>query len=144
MSALRTLWNDVVNTAKEKVDAVKKQVSKTYDAVKEEVTETCNDAAATDPEFNLAVKGTPPTLHLGDNCVDGWVEYLQQLLNGHGFRLDVNGSFDQATLKALRAFQKRHKLKADGIAGSQTWAALRAGSSLGRENSLELESFQSM
>ncbi len=74
-----------------------------------------------------------PTLRKGDDSDDGWVEYLQSLLN-HQFGKDVvshNGKFDSETEKWVIAFQKREKLAVDGIVGNQTWAALRERS---REN----------
>lgn len=110
MSALRSFLNDVVNAAKETVDVVKKKVVETYDDVKEEVTEIFNPA------------GKPPTLRLGDKGKDGWVKYLQQLLG-----VGVDGDFGPKTLEALRAFQEQQQLEANGIAGDQTWAALRGG-----------------
>ena len=68
-----------------------------------------------------------PTLRKGDDSADGWVEYMQSLLN-HQFGEDVvphNGKFDSETEKWVIKFQKREKLAVDGIVGNQTWAALR-------------------
>jgi hypothetical protein len=116
MSALRGFWNDVVNTAKETVDDVKEYVSKTF-----------GDVLGSETELD-APDGTPPTLRLGDKDGDGWVAYLQKLLNDRlDGALETDGVFGKGTEKALRAFQKQAKLEADGIAGNQTWAALRAG-----------------
>src|SRR4029453_2962488 len=69
-----------------------------------------------------------PTLRLGDQSVDGWVEYLQKLLNAildPSPNLKLNGNFDQATYKAVVAYQKREGLVVDGVVGNQTWASLR-------------------
>jgi hypothetical protein len=66
-----------------------------------------------------------PTLRHGDRCVDGWVEYLQQLLTAWGHPVTETGVFDDATYLAVREFQHRHKAMTDGIVGNQTWALLR-------------------
>src|SRR5262245_14418591 len=71
-----------------------------------------------------------PTLRLGDQSVDGWVEYLQQLLLGWGFGpLVIDGDFGNATHTAVIRFQSSRPegrtLLVDGIVGNQTWAALQ-------------------
>jgi hypothetical protein len=77
-------------------------------------------------------KGKQPTLRRGDKSADGWVEYLQELLNRHGATptLVVNGDFNGATEEAVLAFQEAAKKKnddvwADRIVGDQTWGLLR-------------------
>jgi peptidoglycan hydrolase-like protein with peptidoglycan-binding domain len=82
------------------------------------------------------VEADEPTLRFGDQSVDGWVEYLQRLLvvKGQG-PLEDNGTFDDATLAAVRAFQQRMNTEpntpstgrvfVDGVVGNQTWALLR-------------------
>jgi peptidoglycan hydrolase-like protein with peptidoglycan-binding domain len=80
-----------------------------------------------EPEFEPPVEQTQPTLRLNDQSTDGWVEYLQELLN-HQFgelRLAITGTFDAATHQAVLDFQLREHLMRDGIVGNQTWAALR-------------------
>jgi peptidoglycan hydrolase-like protein with peptidoglycan-binding domain len=43
----------------------------------------------------------------------------------YGFKsLKVSGLFGTGTLKAVKAFQKKHKLTQDGIVGANTWNAL--------------------
>ena len=50
---------------------------------------------------------------------------LQQVLNGLGYYDgSVNGVYDKATMTAVKAFQKKHSLKADGLAGKATQAIL--------------------
>lgn len=72
-----------------------------------------------------------PTLRHGDKSVDGWVEYLQDLLNHHGhFSNWQPGDFDDPTLRAVRSFQSDMKkenpaVMVDGVVGHQTWALLR-------------------
>ncbi|APR76956.1 Membrane protein [Minicystis rosea] len=57
------------------------------------------------------------------------VERLQRALNSAGAKppLRVDGRFEAATDRALRAFQASHRLRADGIAGPRTWRALDKG-----------------
>jgi peptidoglycan hydrolase-like protein with peptidoglycan-binding domain len=58
------------------------------------------------------------------------VKKLQDALNRQGFRgpqnrtLRVNGIFGNETLVALKNFQSRHHLKADGVAGPDVWRLL--------------------
>lgn len=58
-----------------------------------------------------------PILRRGDSGQK--VRLLQEKLS-----IPVDGQFGPATEKALRAFQKRHGLIVDGIAGQKVWAAL--------------------
>ena len=79
-------------------------------------------------EFDPPVEARQPTLRKGDKGKDGWVEYLQQLLNAHlGIKLEMDGDFGSGTEKAVLAFQKKKKLQEDRVVGNQTWAALRDG-----------------
>lgn len=57
------------------------------------------------------------------------VKTCQTMLEGLGYDLGicgVDGDFGQATEKAVKAFQKDHGLKVDGIVGPKTWEALQA------------------
>jgi len=64
------------------------------------------------------------TLRLGDRNQD--VRYLQAQLKNWGFPsepetpLQINGTFDQATDRAVRQFQRYHEISPDGIVGPQT------------------------
>jgi peptidoglycan hydrolase-like protein with peptidoglycan-binding domain len=79
-----------------------------------------------EPEFAPPEEAGEPTLRLGDNSVDGWVEYLQEALNLAGFGpVTVDGAFGNGTHAALLAFQQAAGIMVDGVAGNQTWAALR-------------------
>ena len=55
------------------------------------------------------------------------VKQLQTLLDQRGYDLTVDGLFGPATLEAVKAFQKKNGLTVDGIAGTNTWAKLNAG-----------------
>jgi len=80
-----------------------------------------------EPQFVAPPGSRQPTLRKGDKSPDGWVEYLQTLLNVHLGKgtVDVDGSFGQKTYNAVIKFQQQKKLQVDGTVGNQTWAALR-------------------
>lgn len=82
-------------------------------------------------DFNPPGRSKQPTLRLGDQSADGWVEYLQEALNHHiNAGLTVDGDFGQQTLTAVKAFQTEHQdegVLVDGIVGDQTWSFLREG-----------------
>jgi len=52
------------------------------------------------------------------------VRALQRLLKEEGFQLELDGHFGSKTLAAVKAFQKKRELVADGVVGIQTWQAL--------------------
>jgi peptidoglycan hydrolase-like protein with peptidoglycan-binding domain len=55
------------------------------------------------------------------------VRDIQKRLNAHGSHLAVDGAFGPRTEAAVRAFQRAHKLAADGIVGRLTFHALGGG-----------------
>jgi peptidoglycan hydrolase-like protein with peptidoglycan-binding domain len=60
----------------------------------------------------------------------GWdVSVTQFLLTRHGATLPVDGHFSSGTERALRRFQRAHRLEADGLAGRRTFTVLLAGDS---------------
>lgn len=82
-----------------------------------------------EPIFNPPPETPQPTLRKGDESEDGWVEYLQQLLNkrlGDG-AVEVTGVYDQATYDAVKDFQRSTDppCQVDGITGNETWSMLR-------------------
>jgi LysM repeat protein len=55
----------------------------------------------------------------------GWdVAVLQFLLNKHGVSVPVNAYMDRPTVSGVRSYQRVMHLKADGVAGPATFAAL--------------------
>lgn len=72
--------------------------------------------------------GTPgggssePTVQLGS--AGPAVTTLQLDLNDLGAKLAADGVFGAATLAAVKAFQRKHGLTADGVAGPLTWSAI--------------------
>ena len=80
-----------------------------------------------EPQVEPPTGSRQPTLRKTDKDMDGWVEYAQELLNGLGYNLKIDGNFGSGTYKAVIDFQTKNGLKIDGIIGNQTWAALRKG-----------------
>lgn len=71
----------------------------------------------------ISVADNTPTLRRGNKGEA--VEELQALLNAKfGFDLEIDGDFGKATETAVKEFQKKHGLTADGVVGKKTWAAL--------------------
>lgn len=71
----------------------------------------------------ISAKPVWPTLKPG--MLSTAVRQLQAYLNGHMAGLRLDGDFGPVTLKAVRAFQRRHRLKVDGWVGPETLKALR-------------------
>ncbi len=56
------------------------------------------------------------------------VKLLQEILNGLGYECGMtDGVFGKNTLSAVKAFQADRGLKADGVAGPETWRELECG-----------------
>lgn len=66
---------------------------------------------------------TPPTLRKGDT--GDAVKDLQRLLVTKNIPISIDGDFGGETATAVRRFQSARSLVADGVAGPQTWAALK-------------------
>ena len=71
-----------------------------------------------------------PVLRKGDK--GDAVKMLQSKLNEFGYKLVADGSFGPATEVALRDFQEKYGLKADGICGQATWTALNKPETLSK------------
>lgn len=65
-----------------------------------------------------------PGILLRQGSAGSCVRMVQQSLNAQGERLNADGRFGAKTAEAVRRFQSRTKLSADGIVGKATWDAL--------------------
>lgn len=63
-----------------------------------------------------------PTLRFGDSGES--VRVLQRLLRSNGYPVTIDGTFGAITESAVKAFQTRRGLTADGIVGAITWREL--------------------
>ena len=73
--------------------------------------------------LNVDDEKNTPTLRRGNQGDE--VADLQMILNSkYGYELEVDGSFGKATETAVKDFQTKHGLTADGVVGAKTWKAL--------------------
>jgi peptidoglycan hydrolase-like protein with peptidoglycan-binding domain len=75
-----------------------------------------------DPAAKPQVAGSLPTVRPGAESVQ--VVTLQYLLRQHGANIEPEANFTPETEAAVRDFQRQHGLRADGVVGPPTWAAL--------------------
>jgi zinc D-Ala-D-Ala carboxypeptidase len=68
-------------------------------------------------------------VRLGDNNIV--VNALQRELVKHGYSVSIDGAFGSGTESAVKSFQTKKGLGADGIVGGDTWAALTGAPSSG-------------
>lgn len=81
--------------------------------------------ACIDGEIPEPSPGQKPTIKKGDK--GKWVTLAQTELINKGYscgKTGADGDFGKNTEAAVKAFQKDHGLKADGIVGPDTWPAL--------------------
>ncbi len=72
-------------------------------------------------------KSKQPTLRVGDNSPDGWVEYAQTLLQRIYPNQPIDGNFSPAMKAIVVDFQTNHQCQPDGVIGNETWSVLRDG-----------------
>jgi len=71
----------------------------------------------------IDVADNTPTLRRGNQGDE--VADLQMLLNSKfGYKLDIDGDFGSKTESAVKDFQRKQGLTADGVVGPKTWKAL--------------------
>ncbi len=89
-------------------------------------TTTSTAATNTTPAKTVSIK----VRQLSKGMTGEDVKVLQLLLKGKGFSIGsagVDGDFGSATFNAVKLFQTKNKLTADGICGSKTWDVLING-----------------
>lgn len=65
-------------------------------------------------------------LHSGGPGQNIYVRKVQKLLRGHGFKqLPVTGSYDAATVRVVRHFQKAQRIPKTGVVSPRVWKRLR-------------------
>lgn len=112
----------------EKTEAVVKQFQKdnglVLTGIVNDVVEGAMEAALRKPKVPEKKTVTGAYLKKGD--AGAAVVALQKAINKTGIKtkLEEDGVFGQATVDALKAFQKKNKLTVDGIAGPQTFKTL--------------------
>lgn len=84
-----------------------------------------NDAPRLDPRA-AALSALPADTVLRPGVGGEGVRRLQQRLNDHGAGVVVDGLYGERTTTAVSAFQQRHGLVVDGVAGPHTIASLIA------------------
>ena len=99
------------------------------EALNKEATPTPKPTATPTP----APTYTVPTETLQKNSSGADVKTVQRRLKELGYYTSqIDGNFDSYTIKALKAFQEDNGLKADGIAGKETYKVLFAESTLAK------------
>lgn len=82
--------------------------------------------AAVPAPIPLTSSQCPTDINQGE--YDGCVTELQNLLNSHGASLTADGDFGPGTLAAVKSYQTRQGLTADGVVGPMTKTSLYAAS----------------
>lgn len=85
-----------------------------------------NFASAARAQPTRAIWPDMPPSFQGKRTFGPAVKAIQYLLRARGYKIKVDSTFGLQTETAVRDFQRRRKLKVDGIVGAQTWAALIA------------------
>jgi GH24 family phage-related lysozyme (muramidase) len=82
-------------------------------------------AASQGSDFTVlqyTLSGNRATLKAGSSGDD--VTFLQSRLQALAYITEVSGTFDDVTTQAVKEFQTDNQLKADGVVGAVSWAAL--------------------
>ncbi len=80
------------------------------------------------------------TIQYGSSGDD--VKKLQEELNKHGYKLDVDGQFGTKTQTAVKDYQRKNNLDVDGIVGENTWGSLFANTNTTTKNQNRKNAFE--
>jgi peptidoglycan hydrolase-like protein with peptidoglycan-binding domain len=61
---------------------------------------------------------------IGPQSPSARIKELQQALKALGFKVSTDGQYGPRTVKAVKKFQKQHKLEQDGLVGAKTARAI--------------------
>ena len=112
---------DIVNTNGTGIDVASAATSWTPEPAK---------PASTAPTTSVIQAKVSPTLKLGSKGDD--VKNLQKLLNNNGYNLVVDGLFGRGTLAAVKDYQVKNSLNADGVVGPALLEKLNAQTTVGK------------
>lgn len=86
----------------------------------------CGATLDEDNEFGALTKAAASKSNaiLRNGDAGNMTRILQEVLNAHGFNLDVDGEFGAQTDKAVRDYQRMFGLEVDGEVGGETWQHL--------------------
>lgn len=88
------------------------------------------DTSAPRPPATSAGRvGTKPNDNVGLGDTGSGVKQIQAALASNGYKVSADGEFGTQTEQAVKAFQGKNGLKADGIVGAATWAKLQVPAS---------------
>lgn len=109
--------------ANDKVVSVEVTAPNTKENSNNNTSNTTAQENKTDKTENLTITAskktvTPPVYKKGDNGLK--IKEIQQKLNKFGYKLIVDGDFGPSTYNAVLDFQRRNKIKADGIVSTVT------------------------
>ncbi len=116
VTAGKPSWTQIDLDSKAKVEDTKTTDTKKDDNKSDTKTDT---SAALNLNGTVLKRGSKGTL----------VSQLQTLLNQHGAKLTVDGDFGAATEAAVKSFQAKNGLEADGVVGPKTAAKLTTSAS---------------
>jgi peptidoglycan hydrolase-like protein with peptidoglycan-binding domain len=85
---------------------------------------TAASAAAAASHRTVTKAAAAKWITVKEGAVGNRVRTIQYLLNDHGYPVPVTGNFLSQTKAQVKAFQKKEKLKDDGVVSDKTWDAL--------------------